>query len=148
MSVQRYQEPAHTVAHYAMIDDTAGHRPDSPQDLELILRDIEDNLDLDNNEEAMVEDDPYEDIPIGFTREPSMLLPSPPSFQRAFEDLSAYHRADSRGWFRSVSGSTIPRRGRFHGRLWGGQVPRSSISISISTSFRTSSISLHWQLLV
>ena len=65
------------IAHYAIID---GFESEEPQDLEDALRNIENNLEFDNDETEFTPPKmPIQD------REPSMLLPSPPKFPSQFE---------------------------------------------------------------
>ena len=67
-----------TIAHYAMLDDS---EPEGPESLEEALRNIEENLDFE------VEEDLGSATELVQMREPSMLLPSPPKFPAQFESL-------------------------------------------------------------
>ena len=65
------------IAHYAMVD---GFESEAPENLEDALRNIEQNLEFDYEEEPFV----LPEIP-SQAREPSILLPSPPKFPSHFE---------------------------------------------------------------
>ena len=74
MSILEESRPA--VAHYAIVD---GFESEAPEDLEDALRNIEDNLDFDKEDDFTIPKIPLQE------REPSMLLPSPPKFPSSFE---------------------------------------------------------------
>ena len=74
VAIAQYQEPR-TIAHYAMLD---GSEQEMEDDLEDVLRNIEDNLEMEYEDELAVHETTQH-------REPSMLLPSPPKFPARFE---------------------------------------------------------------
>ena len=75
VAIASYPEPR-TVAHYAMLD---GSEPEGEEDLEEILRSIEDNLEIEAQEAEAQDCEPERQ------RETSVLLPSPSKFPAAFE---------------------------------------------------------------
>ena len=74
VAITRFQEPR-TIAHYAMLDNS---EQEAENDLEDALRNIEDTLEIESENELSMQATTQH-------REPSMLLPSPPKFPARFE---------------------------------------------------------------